>query len=149
MTCPMTTFELSPSVETTAASAVAIPACSSTSRSMPCPATKPPRQSPRRASALSSSSTHVTSQPSAASFVATDEPVRPQPTITTFMPLRLLVEHAVGERDDEHLARGVPEHVIDRRREEARLTPPPRGRAEHDQVGLASLGLVDDRVADR
>ena len=59
------------------------------------------------------------------------------------------LEHAVGERDDEHLAGRVLEHVVDGRREEARLAPPARRRAEHDQVGAAALGLVDDRVADR
>src|SRR6185369_11202656 len=145
----MTMFELSPSVETTAASAAAAPARSSTSSSIPWPTTNPPRHSPRRASAVSSSSTHVMSQPSPASSFATDDPTRPQPMIIAFMRLRLLVEHAVGERDDEHLARRVAQDVVDGRREEPRLPAPARRRAEHDQVGLAARRLVDDRVPDR
>src|SRR6476620_251359 len=127
---PITTLELSPSVDTTAASAAATPARSSTSRSIPCPTTNPPRQSPRRVSAISSSSTHMTSQPSPASCVATEEPPRPHPMTTAFTLLRLLVEHPLGERDDEHLARGVAQDVVDGRREEPGLPPPAGRRAE-------------------
>ena len=43
----------------------------------------------------------------------------------------------------------VAQDEVDGRREEARLPAPARRRAENDQVGVASLGLVDDRVADR
>ena len=64
------------------------PAFSSTTRSIPWPTTKPPRHSPSRASAPSSSSTHVTSQPSAARFSATDDPIRPHPMTTAFIPDR-------------------------------------------------------------
>ena len=60
-----------------------------------------------------------------------------------------LLERSLGEGDDEHLARRVAEDVIDRRREEPRLPPPSRRRAEHDQVGAVVARLVDDRVADR
>ena len=81
----MTTFVLSPSVETTAASASAMPACSRTVVSMPWPTTKPPRQpGSSRTSASSLSSTTVTSQPSAARPFATAEPTRPQPMTTAF-----------------------------------------------------------------
>src|SRR6476620_418623 len=146
---PITTLELSPSVDTPAASAAATPARSSTSRSIPCPTTNPPRQSPRRVSAISSSSTHMTSQPSPASCFATDAPTRPHPITTAFIPLRLLVEHTLGERDDQHLARSVAQDVVDGRGKEPRLPPPTGRRAEHDQVGVPAGRLVDDRMADR
>ncbi len=63
---------------------------------------------------------HVTSQPSPASFFAMDEPTRPHPTITAFTapPYLSLLQDAVGEGNDEDLARGVLEDVVDRRREE-------------------------------
>ena len=60
-----------------------------------------------------------------------------------------VLQHALGERDDEHLAGRVAQDVVDRRREEPRLPPPARRGAEHDQVGPARVGLVDDRIADR
>src|SRR5688572_3916494 len=142
-------FELSPSVETTAASVLAIPAFSSTTRSIPWPTTKPPRHSPSRASAASSSPTQVTSQPSAARLSATCEPVRPHPMTTALIRMRLHVEHRLGERDDEPLAVRVLEHVVDGRREEPRLPPPARRRAHHDEVDAPPRRLLDDRVPDR
>ena len=72
---------------------------------------------------------------------ATAEPTRPQP-ITT--PSRLMSvsrspssQHALREGDDQHLARRLAEHVVDGRREEARLAAPARRGAEDDQVGAA------------
>src|SRR2546422_10596193 len=61
----------------------------------------------------------------------------------------LLLEDALWERHDEHLAGRLPKDVVDRRGEEPRLPPPPGRRAEDDEVGLASGGLFDDRLADR
>ena len=80
-----------------------------------------------------------------------DDPTRPHPTITDLHAASEVssVEDAFGEGDDEHLARRVLEHVVDRRREEPRLPPPARRRAEHDQVDLAPRRLLDDRVPDR
>src|SRR5581483_8937708 len=60
-----------------------------------------------------------------------------------------LVEHSLRKGDDEHLARRLAQHVLDRRREEAGLAPPARGGAEHDQVDVALARLVHDRLADR
>src|SRR5262245_49362478 len=158
-------FVLSPSVETTAASASSIPARRSTSVSMPCPTTKPPRQSvPSRASASSFSSTAVTSQPSLASCTATADPTRPQPITTAFICRRVdertrlatpaapplpAVERALREGDDQHLAGRVAEDVVDRRGKESRLSTPPRGGAEDDQVSLTGPRFVDDRGTDR
>ncbi len=39
----------------------------------------------------------------------------PTPDDHCLHELRLLVEHTLGERDDEHLARRVAEDVVDRR----------------------------------
>src|SRR5207244_4285050 len=76
-TWPITTFVLSPSVETTTASASSIPASRRTALSMPWPRTNPPVQfSPRRLRADSLSSTAVTSHPSAANRFAIVEPTR-------------------------------------------------------------------------
>src|SRR5580765_9119240 len=58
-------------------------------------------------------------------------------------------EDALGERDDQHFTRGLFEHVVQRRREEAGLAPPAGRRAENDQVGPLILGLLDDRLSDR
>src|SRR3954464_13896700 len=58
-------------------------------------------------------------------------------------------EDALGERDDQHFARGLLQDVIHRRGEEAGLAPPARRRAENDQVGPLILGLLDDRLPDR
>src|SRR5436190_10903778 len=147
-------LELSPSVATTAASAPIAPAASRMSLSIPCPTTKPPFQAPSRERAFSSSSTHVTSHPSSASFFATAEPTRPQPMITACktgrsVAFRGLLERALGERYDEHLAGGVAQDVVHRRREEPGLPTPARRGAEHDQVGAVLTGLVDDCVPDR
>src|SRR3989440_4385799 len=131
-TCATTRFVLSPFVATTTASASSIPASRSTSASMPWPSTKPPRQfSPSLVSASSFSSTAVTSQPSSASWSATFDPTRPQPitnALTGSGYLRRLeyrflffLEDALRKCDYEHLARRLLEHVLDRRREEARL----------------------------
>jgi len=82
----MTMFVLSPSVETTTASASAIPASRSRLTSMPWPTKKPPRHvSPRLARASSRSSMTDTSQPLWSSSSAIDEPTRPQPTIIAFI----------------------------------------------------------------
>src|SRR5262249_41956181 len=127
----MTMFVLSPSVATTTASASSIPASRRTSTSIPWPSTKPPRPfSPSRVSASSFSSTAVTSQPSSASWIATFDPTRPQPITKAltgsgylrrfeFRCLLIFLEDALRERDHEHLARRLLEHVLDRRREEA------------------------------
>ena len=149
---PITMFVLSPSVATTTASASSMPASRRSVVSMPWPTMNPPAQSsPSRPSASSLLVDDVPPSPLAASSIATVEPTRPQPMTITFTRFsvarcrarscrrRLLVEHALRERDDQHLARGLPEHVVDRRREEARLAPPARRRAEHDQVGAAPL----------
>ena len=61
----------------------------------------------------------------------------------------LLVDHVLRERDDDHLARRLPQDEVDGRREEARLPPPARRRAEDDQVGVDLAGAVDDRPPDR
>src|SRR5262249_40459246 len=142
---------LSPFVETTAASASDRCARSSTVTSIPCPTTNPPFQAgPRRPSASSSSSTTVTSQPSAARPFATAEPTRPAPMTTAFTAApSLLLEHPVGERDDEYLAGRMPKDEIDGRGEEARLPTPAWRRAEHDEISAATGRLVDDRMADR
>ena len=127
------------------------PACSSTVTSIPCPTTNPPRQpGPSRPSASSFSSTTVTSQPSAASPLATAEPTRPHPITTAFTAAAAYSSNtAVGERDDEHLAGRLAQHEVDGRREESRLPSPARRRAEHDEVGVPPRRLVDDRMADR
>src|SRR5690242_8075946 len=84
-TCPITRFVLSPSVDTTAASASSAPARASTVASRPWPRTNPPRQpAPRRSNASSLSSTAVTSQPSPTSPFATAAPVLPQPMTRAF-----------------------------------------------------------------
>src|SRR5438034_9696177 len=59
------------------------------------------------------------------------------------------LEHALRERDHEHLARRVAKDVVDRGREERRLAPPARRRAEHDEVDAACGRLLDDRLPDR
>src|SRR5438034_3386889 len=59
------------------------------------------------------------------------------------------LEHALRERDHEHLARRVAKDVVDRGREERRLAPPARRRAEHDEVDAACGRFVDDRLPDR
>ena len=131
----MTRFVLSPLVATTTASASGTPARRRISASIPWPTMNPPAQrEPSRASASSCSSTAVTSQPSSARSRATAEPTLPQPITTSFMTSEYVLEHALRERDDEHLARRVPEHVVDRRREERGLAAPARRGAEHDQV---------------
>ena len=48
-----------------------------------------------------------------------------------------LLEDALWEGDDEHLARRVLEDVVDGRGEEPRLPPPARRRAEDDQIDPA------------
>ena len=80
---------MSPSVATTAASASAIPARSSTSMSIPCPTTKPPRQraEPRERVLVLVDARSRPSRRAASSF-ATDEPTRPQPMITAFTAQR-------------------------------------------------------------
>src|SRR5207302_4804380 len=60
-----------------------------------------------------------------------------------------VLEHALREGDDEHLALRVAENVIDRGREETRLATPARRRPEHDQIDLPLGRLFDDRVPDR
>jgi len=81
----MTRFVLSPSVETTTASASSIPASRSTAVSMPWPTMNPPVQfSPRRLRADSFSSTAVTFHPSEANRLAMVEPTRPQPITMSF-----------------------------------------------------------------
>ena len=60
-----------------------------------------------------------------------------------------VLEDNLGEGHDEHLAGGIPKHVVDRRREELRLPPPARRRAEHDQISVPLRGRVDDRAANR
>src|SRR5439155_18227010 len=106
----------------------------------------------------SRSSTTVTSQPTDFNSRATAEPTRPEPITITFISSqrsrgsgrgKLFVEDPLGESDDQDLAGGAAEDVVDGRREEARL-PPPAGRgAEHDQVGVGLAGVLDDRAADR
>src|SRR5262245_54308733 len=146
----MTRFVLSPSVETTTASASGTPALRRTSESMPCPTRNPPAQrAPRRASASSCSSTAVTSQPSSASSRATADPTRPQPITTSFTASAYAFEDTLREGHDEHLAGRVAEHVVHSRREEPRLPPPARRGAEDDQIGVALGSLLDDRLADR
>src|SRR5262249_15823485 len=121
------------------ASASSMPASRSSWMSMPWPTRKSPVQpSPRRVRASSRSSMTATSQPAAFSSSATAEPTRPHPITRTFMVLdpaypsevsgcgKLLVEDALREGDDEHLARRAAQHEVDGRREEARLPPPAR-----------------------
>src|SRR5215210_2587096 len=60
-----------------------------------------------------------------------------------------LLEHALRVRDDQDLAVGIAQHVIDGRAEETRLAAPARRRTEHDEVGRMGLRLADDRLADR
>src|SRR3954449_5089791 len=150
----MTTFVLSPSVETTTASASSIPASRRTSVSMPCPTRNRPGQfSPSRESASSFSSITVTSQPSFWSWSAMVEPTRPQPMINAFTKSDYSpassFEHPLREGDDQHLGVRLAEHVVDRRREEPRLAAPARRRAEDDQVGLVLVRRLHDRLADR
>src|SRR5687768_13348190 len=146
----MTRFVLSPLVATTTASASGTPARRRISASIPWPTMNPPAQrAPRRARASSCSSIAVTSQPSSARSRATAEPTLPQPITTSFMASGYVLEHTLRERDDEHLAGGAPEHVIDGRREERGLAPPARRRADDDQIGSSLHGLVDDRPAER
>ena len=59
-----------------------------------------------------------------------------------------VLEHTLGEGDDEHLARRVSENVVDRWREETRLAAPARRRPEHDQVRTALDCSLDDRLAE-
>src|SRR3954451_9831259 len=177
-TWPMTMFVLSPSVETTTASASSIPARRRTSMSIPWPSTKPPAQwSPRRPRASSFSSTAVTSHPPRSSWSAMLEPTRPQPITNAFIWLRLalrqmvvpakparplqwhrndalglravFLHHAFRKRHHEHLAGRLAQDVLDRRREETRLPAPARRRADHDKVVAATPGPADDRIADR
>src|SRR5204862_6092392 len=90
-----------------------------------------------------------TSQPSPSRRLATADPTRPQPMTIAFtfsayrgkgnrgqaeacpslLDFRLravLFEDTLREGDHEHLAGGAAEHVLDRRREEARLPAPAR-----------------------
>ena len=122
---------------------------------MPWPTMNAPGQlSPRRESASSFSSTTVTSQSSRLSWSAIVEPTLPQPMISAFMCDRSVArsyrfERPLREGDDQDLGRRLPQDVVDGRREEARLAPPARRGAEHDQVRPALGGGLDDRVADR
>src|SRR3954452_24630502 len=146
-TWPITRFVLSPSVETTTASASSMPASRRMALSMPWPRTKPPVQfSPRRLRADSFSSTAVTSHPSEANRLAIVEPTRPQPMTMSFIALsvarrstpRLLgvpSEGPLWEGDDQYLARRLLQDVVDSEREHAGLPAPAGGRPEHDQVG--------------
>src|SRR5262245_19814433 len=156
----MTMFELSPSVVTTTASASSMPASRSSWRSIPWPTRNSPVQlSPSRPRASWRTSMTATSQPAAFSSSATDEPTRPHPMMRTLMcwiqrsPAsrhgKLLVEDALREGDDEDLAWGASQHVVDGRREEAGLPPPARRAAEHDQVGVRLVGMHHDRLPDR
>src|SRR5262249_55483969 len=49
----------------------------------------------------------------------------------------VLLQDALWERDDEHLAGCPLQHVLDRWREEPRLSPPARRRPDNDQVRVA------------
>src|SRR5687767_8659578 len=109
-------FVLSPFVATTTASASSMPASWSTLMSIPWPTMKPPGQSsPSRPSASSASSMAVTSQPDLASFFATFEPTRPQPTTIAFTDSvyahGLLFQDALRVGDDHHFARRLAEDV--------------------------------------
>src|SRR2546423_3139429 len=59
------------------------------------------------------------------------------------------LDDTLREGDDDDLARRLLQHVLDGRREEARLPAPARSRAEDDQIGAAAIGLLDDRLPDR
>ena len=56
--------------------------------------------------------------------------------------------HLVARGGDHHAARRVAEHVVDRAPEEGALGDRERlaRRAEHDDLGTALLGLLDDRL---
>ena len=76
--------------------------------------------------------------PPRCSRCATVEPTRPQPitiAFTTSLAQELLLEDALRVGEHHHLAGRAAEHVVDGRAEEARLAPPARRRAHHDQVG--------------
>ena len=127
---------------------------------MPWPTTNAPGQdSPSRESASSFSSTTVTSQPSLWRLSAMVEPTLPQPMTSAFMRPRVArAERSVaqassstpcGKATIRTSAGRLAQDVVDGRREEARLAPPARRRAEDDEVRPALLGRLDDRVADR
>ena len=62
---------------------------------------------------------------------------------------RLLLEDPLRVGEHHHLAGRAAEHVVDGRAEEAGLAAPARRRAHHDQVGADLACLLDDRLADR
>ena len=121
---------------------------------MPWPTTKPPRQcSPRRASASSFSSIAV-DVPALVGELLRDR--RAHPAAADDDRLHGSVSgtsrpppgRPAGRRRPS--PRTAPAAGRSRRRaEEARLAPPARRRAHHDQVGADRVGLVDDRLADR
>ena len=101
--------------------------------------TKPPRQlGPRRTSASSLSSTHRDVP------AVGDEPLGDGRADTPASDdhrvhgaIRLLLEDALGECDDQDLTRRSAQDEVHGRGEEPRLAPPARRRAEHDEIRLA------------
>ena len=141
--CATTMFVLSPSVATTTASASSIPASRSTVEVHPVADDEAAAPvSPSRASAASVSSTAVTSQPSSAERPGhgrADPPAADDDRSFTLPPAvrAVLLEHALGVGDHHHLARRLPQHVVDRGAEEPRLPSPARRGADQDEVGAA------------
>ena len=163
-TWPITRFVLSPSVVTTTASASSMPASRSSVEvhavadeepAGPVVAEPPERvlvlvddgHVPARAAQLAARrpSRPGRSRSTIAFTAAQRSSARVQPLRSPRAPRRA----PLREGDDQHLARRLAQHVVDRRREEARLAAPARRRAEHDQVGVDLARALDDRVADR
>ena len=85
-TCATTMFASSERMQETTASVRSIPARRSTSRSRPMPHTRlQGNESPSASSAFWSWSTAVTENPCRASFHASPDPMKPMPTIMTFI----------------------------------------------------------------
>src|SRR5262245_6458695 len=145
----MTMFVLSPSVDATNASASAMPACSRTDVSIPCPRWNSPGQfGPSRPRASSLSSMTTTSQPSSRSRRATAEPTLPTPMMSAFTRGSLFLENALRICHDHHLAGRAAQHIVHGWTEEARLPAPAGRRAQEDQVDTVAARLFDDRLTD-
>ena len=156
-TWPITMFVLSPSVATTTASASSIPASRRRSASIPWPTTKragPVLAEPRERVLVLVDDRHV---PALLEELERDR--RADPAAADDQCLHDLTQRSAGPTPSRtpcgnatistSRPRRLAQDVVDGRREEARLPAPARRRAEHDQVGPALRGRLDDRVADR
>ena len=147
-TWPTTMFVLSPFVATTTRVGLLDAGLAEDAR-RPCRGRRRTRRaSARRAAPAPPRSRRSRSRPSRrwSSFFATDEPTRPQPTTIAFMSERQISSAGSdspprgrpADRRSPSPRRAPSQHVVDRRAEEARLPPPARRRAQHDQVGVAA-----------